>query len=384
MGVQTTLSGFNPTMGVPPGGMKPFDEDTNPYGLQRPPPSPMPWGDYGGYDTPEKRGIANLYGPDVAWGNARRAVPYRSDTPMPPMPPWGQPQPQVMPPEFNMPGAPATQQFANTAYQTPWNTGGIGGLASGPNSFIPTPTGGAQPMLDLLARQRETYLPMLTGAPEDRTPPVTPPPPPPDPPVTDPTDPTDPNDPTYPGDDTIEEYINNWLTDNPNYLDDYINSQIGGGIGGIDPSQFMTNQDFTDWLTNYQPNIDMSSYMTNQGFNDYMGGYDPNIDMSSYMTNQGFQDWLNNYQPQTTDMSNYMTNQGFEDYMGTYNPNIDMSNYMTNQAFDDYMSNYQPDLDMSQYVTQGGLNTALQGLGSLNTNNPSVADYSYNVNPFTR
>jgi hypothetical protein len=340
MSVQTTLSGNNPIMGVPPGGMKPFDEDTNPYGLQRPPPSPMPWGDYGGYDTPEKRGIANLYGPDVAWGNARRAVPYRSDTPMPPMPPWGQPQPQVMPPEFNMPGAPATQQFANTAYQSPWNTGGIGGLASGPNSFIPTPTGGAQPMLDLLARQRETYLPMLTGTPEDRTTPGTPPPgtPPGDPPPGEPNDPNDPTTPTYPGDETIQDYIDDWFANNPFDIYDYFPEGIPG-LPEIDPSMYMTNQDFTDWLSNYQPNIDMSNYMTNQAFDDYMGGY---------------------------------------------TPNIDMSNYMTNQAFDDYMSNYQPDLDMSQYVTQGGLNTALQGLGSLNTNNPSVADYSYNVNPFTR
>jgi hypothetical protein len=340
MSVQTTLSGNNPIMGVPPGGMKPFDEDTNPYGLQRPPPSPMPWGDYGGYDTPEKRGIANLYGPDVAWGNARRAVPYRSDTPMPPMPPWGQPQPQVMPPEFNMPGAPATQQFANTAYQSPWNTGGIGGLASGPNSFIPTPTGGAQPMLDLLARQRETYLPMLTGTPEDRTTPVTPPPgtPPGDPPPGEPNDPNDPTTPTYPGDETIQDYIDDWFANNPFDIYDYFPEGIPG-LPEIDPSVYMTNQDFTDWLSNYQPNIDVSNYMTNQAFDDYMGGY---------------------------------------------TPNIDMSNYMTNQAFDDYMSNYQPDLDMSQYVTQGGLNTALQGLGSLNTNNPSVADYSYNVNPFTR
>ena len=346
MGVQSTLSGFNPTMGVPPGGTEAYDETTNPYGLQTTdnPNPPAFWQNYGGYDTPEKRGIANMYGPQAAWGNA------------------GMAQPMVMPPEFNMPGAPATQQFANTAYQTPWNTGGIGGLASGPNSFIPTPTGGAQPMANLLARQRETYLPMLTGAPEDRTPPVTPPPgtPPGDPPPGEPNDPNDPTTPTYPGDETIEEYINNWLRDNPNYLDDYINSQIGGGIGGIDPSQFMTNQDFTDWLTNYQPNIDMSSYMTNQGF----------------------RDWLSNYQPQTTDMSNYMTNEGFRDYMSNYQP--DFSNYMTNQAFQDYMSNYQPDLDMSQYVTQGGLNTALQGLGSLNTTNPSVADYSYNVNPFAR
>ena len=302
MSVQTTLSGNNPIMGVPSGGMTPFDEDTNPYGLQTiaNPNPPASWQNYGGYDTPEKRGIANMYGPEYAWGNA------------------GMAQPMVMPPEFNMPGAPATQGFANTAYQTPWNTGGIGGLASGPNSFIPTPTGGAQPMADLLARQRETYLPMLTGTPEDRTTPVTPPPgtPPGDPPPGEPNDPNDPTTPTYPGDETIEEYINNWLRDNPFDVYDYFPE----GIPGL-----------------------------------------PEIDPSMYMTNQNFQDWLNNYQP-----------------------NIDMSNYMTNQAFDDYMGNYQPDLDMSQYVTQGGLNNALQGLGSLNTNNPSVADYSYNVNPFTR
>ena len=324
MGVQSTLSGFNPTMGVPPGGTEAYDETTNPYGLQTTdnPNPPAFWQNYGGYDTPEKRGIANMYGPEYAWGNA------------------GMAQPMVMPPEFNMPGAPATQGFANTAYQTPWNTGGIGGLASGPNSFIPTPTGGAQPMADLLARQRETYLPMLTGTPEDRTTPVTPPPgtPPGDPPPGEPNDPNDPTTPTYPGDETIEEYINNWLRDNPFDVYDYFPEGIPG-LPEIDPSMYMTNQNFQDWLNNYQPNIDMSNYMTNQTFDDYMGGY---------------------------------------------TPNIDMSNYMTNQAFDDYMGNYQPDLDMSQYVTQGGLNNALQGLGSLNTNNPSVADYSYNVNPFTR
>ena len=325
-------------MGVPPGGMQPFDEDTNPYGLQQPPPSPMPWGNYGGYDTPQQRGIANMYGPDVAWGNAGKA------------------QPMVMPPQFDMPGAPATQGFANTAYGSPSNIGGIGGLASGPNSFVPTPTGGAQPMLDLLARQRETYLPMLTGTPEDRTPPVTPPP---GTPPGEPNDPTDPNDPTYPGDGGVQDYIDQWLLDNPNYIQDYIDNQIGGGIGGFDPSQYMTNQNFQDWFSNYQPET---------------------TDMSNYMTNPAFQDYMSNYQP---DFSNYMSNQDFQDYMGNYQPeSTDMSNYMTNQAFQDYMRNNQP--DFSNYVTQGGLNTALQGLGSLNTANPSVADYSYNVNPFAR
>ena len=370
MGVQTTLSGFNPTMGVPSGGTEAYDETTNPYGLQTiaNPNPPASWQNYGGYDTPEKRGIANMYGPQAAWGNA------------------GMAQPMVMPPEFNMPGAPATQGFANTAYQTPWNTGGIGGLASGPNSFIPTPTGGAQPMADLLARQRETYLPMLTGTPEDRTPPVTPPPgtPPGDPPPGEPTDPNDPTTPTYPGDETIQDYIDDWFANNPFDIHDYYPEGIPG-LPEIDPSMYMTNQDFTDWLSNYSPQTtDMSNYMTNQDFQNYMGGYTPNVDMSDYMTNEGFRDWLSNYSPQTTDMSNYMTNEGFRDWLSNYQPNVDMSNYMTNQAFQDYMGNYQPDLDMSQYVTQGGLNTALQGLGSLNTNNPSVADYSYNVNPFAR
>ena len=116
----------------------------------------------------------------------------------------------------------------------------------------------------------------------------------------------------------IRDYINEWMTANPDYLKDQIGTSWDNylaGIGGFDPSQFMTNQQFQNYMSNYQP---------------------------------------------------------------------DFSNYMTNQAFQDYMSNYQPDLDMSQYVTQGGLNTALQGLGSLNTTNPSVADYSYNVNPFAR
>lgn len=375
MGIGSTLSGNNPSMSVPPGGMQPYDETTNPYGLQEwSDPGPMPWGNYGGYDTPQQRGIANAYGPETAWGNA------------------GKLQPQVMPPEFNMPGAPATQGFANTAYQSPWNTGGISGLASGPNSFIPTPTGGAQPMLDLLARQRETYLPMLAGLPAEETPPgtppVTPPPgtPPGDPPPgggtpggTPPT--TPPTTPTYPGDGSVQDYIDQWLLDNPNYIQDYIDNQIGGGIGGFDPSQFMTNQDFQDWFSNYQPeSTDMSGYMTNPAFQDYMSNYQP--DFSNYMSNQAFQDYMGNYQPESTDMSNYMTNQSFQDYMGNYQPDIDTSNYMTNQAFQDYMRNNQP--DFSNYVTQGGLNTALQGLGSLNTANPSVADYSYNVNPFAR
>jgi len=343
MGIESTL-----TMGVPVGGMQPYDETTNPYGLQEwSDPGPMPWGNYGGYDTPQQRGIANAYGPETAWGNA------------------GKLQPQVMPPEFNMPGAPATQGFANTAYGSPSNIGGIGGLASGPNSFVPTPTGGAQPMLDLLARQRETYLPLLAGLPTEETPPVTPPPgtPPGDPPPgggtpggTPPT--TPPTVPTYPGDGGVQDYIDQWLLDNPNYIQDYIDSQIGGGIGGFDPSQYMTNQNFQDWFSNYQPE---------------------STDMSSYMTNPAFQDYMSNYQP---DFSNYMTNQSFQDYMGNYQPDIDTSNYMTNQAFQDYMRNNQP--DFSNYVTQGGLNTALQGLGSLNTANPSVADYSYNVNPFAR
>ena len=369
MGIESTLSGNNPSMSVPPGGMQPYDETTNPYGLQQPPPSPMPWGNYGGYDTPDQRALANAYGPETAWGNA------------------GQVQPQVMPPQFDMPGAPATQGFANTAYQSPWNTGGISGLASGPNSFVPTPTGGAQPMLDLLARQRETYLPMLAGLPEEETTPVTPPPgtppgdPPPgggdpggDPPTTPPTTPT------YPGDGGVQDYIDQWLLDNPNYIQDYIDNQIGGGIGGFDPSQYMTNQNFQDWFSNYQPETtDMSGYMTNPAFQDYMSNYQP--DFSNYMSNQAFQDYMGNYQPDI-DTSSYMTNQAFQDYMGNYQPDIDTSNYMTNQAFQDYMRNNQP--DFSNYVTQGGLNTALQGLGSLNTPNPSVADYSYTVNPFAR
>jgi hypothetical protein len=130
------------------------------------------------------------------------------------------------------------------------------------------------------------------------------------------------------------------------------------GLGGFDPSQYMTNQNFQDWFSNYQPE---------------------STDMSGYMTNPAFQDYMSNYQP---DFSNYMTNQSFQDYMGNYQPDIDTSNYVTNQAFQDYMRNNQP--DFSNYVTQGGLNTALQGLGSLNTPNPSVADYSYTVNPFAR
>ena len=373
MGIESTL-----TMGVPVGGMQPYDETTNPYGLQEwSDPGPMPWGNYGGYDTPQQRGIANAYGPETAWGNA------------------GKLQPQVMPPEFNMPGAPATQGFANTAYGSPSNIGGIGGLASGPNSFVPTPTGGAQPMLDLLARQRETYLPLLAGLPAEETPPGTPPvtpppgtppgdPPPGPPPGTPPpgTPPTTPpTTPSYPGDGSVQDYIDQWLLDNPNYIQDYIDNQIGGGIGGFDPSQFMTNQGFQDWLSNYQPeSTDMSNYMTNPAFQDYMSNYQP--DFSNYMSNQAFQDYMGNYQPETTDMSNYMTNQSFQDYMGNYQPDIDTSNYVTNQAFQDYMRNNQP--DFSNYVTQGGLSTALQGLGSLNTPNPSVADYSYNVNPFAR
>ena len=319
MGIESTL-----TMGVPVGGMQPYDETTNPYGLQEwSDPGPMPWGNYGGYDTPQQRGIANAYGPETAWGS-------------------------------------------------PSNTGGIGGLASGPNSFVPTPTGGAQPMLDLLARQRETYLPMLAGLPTEETPPGTPPvtpppgtppgdPPPGPPPGTPPpgTPPTTPPTvPTYPGDGGVQDYIDQWLVDNPNYIQNYIDDQIGGGIGGFDPSQYMTNQNFQDWFSNYQPeSTDMSNYMTNQAFQDYMGNYQPDIDTSNYMTNQAFQDYTRNNQP-------------------------DFSNYVTNQQFQDYMRNNQP--DFSNYVTQGGLNTALQGLGSLNTANPSVADYSYNVNPFAR
>ena len=376
MGIESTLSGNNPIMGVPPGGMQPYDETTNPYGLQQPPPSPMPWGNYGGYDTPDQRALANQYGPEYAWGNAGKA------------------QPMVMPPQFNMPGAPATQGFANTAYQSPWNTGGISGLASGPNSFIPTPTGGAQPMLDLLARQRETYLPMMAGIPEEETTPIPGPPPYSDePPSTDdPTDPNDPTVPTYPGDGTIDDTLYDWWRDNnpKDYIRDYIDESLANvpwredylqGLGGFDPSQYMTNQNFQDWFSNYQPeSTDMSGYMTNPAFQDYMSNYQP--DFSNYMSNQAFQDYMGNYQPETTDMSNYMTNQSFQDYMGNYQPDIDTSNYMTNQAFQDYMRNNQP--DFSNYVTQGGLNTALQGLGSLNTANPSVADYSYNVNPFAR
>ena len=193
----------------------------------------------------------------------------------------------------------------------------------------------------------------------------------------------------------IRDYINEWMTANPDYLKDQIGTSWDNylaGIGGFDPSQFMTNQQFQNYMSNYQP--DMSNYMTNPAFQDWLSSQDwSQFDPSTY-------DWTNIFnqfgggigsqgpqgpqgpQPESTDMSNYMTNQQFQNYMSNYQP--DFSNYMTNQAFQDYMSNYQPDLDMSQYVTQGGLNTALQGLGSLNTTNPSVADYSYNVNPFAR
>ena len=72
-----------------------------------------------------------------------------------------------------------------------------------------------------------------------------------------------------------------------------------------------------------------------------------------------------------------MTNQQFQDYMGGYTPQMDMSNYMTNQQFQDYMGEYNPQtpqMDMSNYVTQNSLNAALQGLGSLNTPNPSTVN----------
>ena len=49
MGIESTLSGF--IKGVPPGGMA----GTGTTDLQQ----NMPWGDYGGYDTPQQRAIAN-------------------------------------------------------------------------------------------------------------------------------------------------------------------------------------------------------------------------------------------------------------------------------------------------------------------------------------
>jgi len=329
MGIESTLSGF--IKGVPPGETlvpAPTDLQKN-----------MPWGDYGGYDTPQQRAIANTYGPEYAWGNAGMAQPM-----------W-----MVEPPQFDMPGAPSTQQFANTTYQTPWNTGGISGLASGPNSFIPQPTGGGQPMLDLLARQRETYNPLLAGLghPAD-TPTPTPTPPPVDgEPAKDPID-------TYPGvgDGGIGDYVNQWMIENPDYFKQYEVPST---------EDYVTQQQFEDYQSGL-PSLDASNYMTNQQFQDYMGGYTPSqTDMSNYMTNQQFQNYIGGYTPPQTDMSKYMTNQQFQDYMGGYTPQMDMSNYVTQNQLPDY----------NQYVTQNSLDAALRGVGSLNTPNPGTGGYSY-------
>jgi hypothetical protein len=334
MGIASTLSGF--IKGVPPGETL----DPAPTDLQK----NMPWGDYGGYDTPQQRALANTYGPEYAWGNA------------------GKLQPMVVPPQFDMPGAPSTQQFANTTYQTPWNTGGISGLASGPNSFIPQPTGGGQPMLDLLARQRETYNPLLAGLGQPN---VAPTPLPTDPggdPVKEPID-TPPG-----GGDGTEDYLDQWWIDNPDYFKDYWEDQAAGQRGEFpfDINDYVTQQQFEDYQSGV-PSLDTSNYMTNQQFQDYMGGYTPQMDMSNYMTNQQFQDYMGGYTPQM-DMSNYMTNQQFQDYMGGYTPQMDMSNYVTQNQLPDY----------NQYVTQNSLNTALQGLGSLNTPNPGTVNQPYN------
>jgi len=273
MGIESTLSGF--IKGVPPGETL----DPAPTDLQK----NMPWGDYGGYDTPQQRAIANTYGPEYAWGNAGMAQPM-----------W-----MVEPPQFDMPGAPSTQQFANTTYQTPWNTGGISGLASGPNSFIPQPTGGGQPMLDLLARQRETYNPLLAGLGHPADTPTTTPPP--EDSGGEPV--ATPVDTTYPGGD-MQEYINDWIMNNPDYMKN---------------------------IYEQYPVPSTEDYITQQQFKDYQSGI-PSLDTSNYMTNQQFQDYMGGYNPQT------------------------------------------PQMDMSNYVTQNSLNAALQGLGSLNTPNPSTVN----------
>ena len=287
--------GQQPIKGVPPGEtFRPAPTD-----LQQ----NMPWGDYGGYDTPDQRALANTYGPDYAWGNA------------------GMAQPMVMPPQFDMPGAPLTESFANTTYQSPYNVGGIEGLASGGNRFVPQPTGGGQPMLDLLARQRETYNPLLAGLGHPADTPTTTPPP--EDSGGEPV--ATPVDTTYPGGD-MQEYINDWIMNNPDYMKN---------------------------IYEQYPVPSTEDYITQQQFKDYQSGI-PSLDTSNYMTNQQFQDYMGGYTPQM-DMSNYMTNQQFQDYMGEYNPQT-------------------PQMDMSNYVTQNSLNAALQGLGSLNTPNPSTVN----------